>query len=259
MPTSRLYPSDPIHGRVAHDIGRKIVSGAIPQGANLPRESELSEQFSVSRQAIREALKVLAAKGLIVSRRRAGTKVTPRAVWNLLDPDVVAWHPAGEMQAGFHRDLFELRRLIEPAAAALAAQRADESAIERIGASIEAMRGLVGDTERFQKAIVEFHMSVFAASGNDLIERLNIILGPLLAASFRSLPAPFPLEDFENAVAAIEPVYAAIRSRDAEAARAAMESQLLHASEYVENLVTRSAGPSPKEPLRKAGEAAKAN
>ena len=72
MPISRLYPSGPIHGRVAHDIGRKIVSGTIPEGANLPRESELSEQFSVSRQAIREALKVLAAKGLIVSRRDAG-------------------------------------------------------------------------------------------------------------------------------------------------------------------------------------------
>lgn len=258
MPISRLYPSGPIHGRVAHDIGRKIVSGTIPEGANLPRESELSEQFSVSRQAIREALKVLAAKGLIVSRRRAGTRVTPRSAWNLLDPDVVAWHPAGELQVEFHRDLFELRRLIEPAAAAFAATRADDASIARIGESIEAMRAAVTDTPRFQKAVVEFHMSIFAASGNDLIERLNIILGPLLAASFRTLPAPFPVKDFEDAIAAAEPVYTAIRSHNAEAARISMENQLLHASEYVENLVSRTIGGPAKDPAHKAMEPVKA-
>ena len=75
----RLYPSAALHGQVAHDIGRQIVSGTIAEGRFLPREAELSERFGVSRQAVREGLKVLAAKGLVGSRRRAGTYVLPRS------------------------------------------------------------------------------------------------------------------------------------------------------------------------------------
>src|SRR5207244_4849669 len=119
----RLYPAVALHGRVAHEIGRRIVSGAIAEGSLLPRESELAAEHQVSRQAIREALKVLAAKGLVASRRRAGTRVRARAFWNLLDPNVLAWHPAGNVDPTFLNDLVELRQLIEPAAAELAARR----------------------------------------------------------------------------------------------------------------------------------------
>ena len=125
MIEKRLYPSVALHGQVAHEIGRRIVSGAVAEGEFLPRESELAEQFGVSRQAVREALKVLAAKGLVTSRRRAGTFVVPRANWNLLDPDVIAWHPPEKFSPAFLRDIIELRRLIEPAAAAFAAERGE--------------------------------------------------------------------------------------------------------------------------------------
>ena len=77
MRQARLYPSAGVHGHVAHEIGRLIVSGAIPVGAYLPREAELAERYGASRQAVREGLKVLGAKGLVASRRRAGTHVLP--------------------------------------------------------------------------------------------------------------------------------------------------------------------------------------
>jgi DNA-binding FadR family transcriptional regulator len=173
-----------LHGRVAHQIGRRVVSGEIPEGALLPREAEFADEFGVSRQAVREALKVLAAKGLVASRRRTGTHVLPRGDWNLLDPDVLAWHAAGRLPPKLLDDLVELRRLIEPAAAALAAERRAETAIAEIAAALDRMEASGGEIDAFNFTDAEFHAAIFAASGNDLIDRLSTILRPLLEASF---------------------------------------------------------------------------
>jgi GntR family galactonate operon transcriptional repressor len=225
----RLYPLAALHGQVAHNIGRRIVSGGIREGEALPREAELSRQFAVSRQAVREALKVLAAKGLVTSRRRAGTHVVPRTSWNLLDPDVLAWHRADALPADFVRDLVELRRLIEPAAAEHAARRGDSKKIAQIGAALEDMRTAVDDRDRFFTADVEFHLAIFAASGNVLIDRLSTILGPLLEASFRMQRDT--AGDPEGLVGIHNAVYDAIVEGDAPRARQAMESLLTTASD----------------------------
>ena len=228
---NRLYPSAGLHGQVAHEIGRRIVSGAIGQGEFLPRESELSEQFCVSRQAIREALKVLAAKGLVNSRRRAGTYVTPRRTWNLLDPDVLAWHPPVELTPDFLSDLVELRRLIEPAAAGFAASRGAPEKVAGIGAALDRMRQTVGDSEAYAAADADFHVAIFAASGNALIDRLSTILGPLFEASFRLHgQAGGPTA---SSVAIHEAVYDAIVARDSVKARRAMETILTLASTQI--------------------------
>jgi DNA-binding FadR family transcriptional regulator len=180
----RLYPSLALHGRVAHQIGRRIVSGQIPEGALLPREAEFADEFDVSRQAVREGLKVLAAKNLVASRRRTGTHVLPRGEWNLLDPDVLAWHSAGRMPPKLVDDLIELRRLIEPAAAALAAERRAAGGLAEIAAALDRMEASGGEIDAFNFADAEFHAAIFAASGNDLIDRLSTILRPLLEATF---------------------------------------------------------------------------
>lgn len=225
MLDKRLYPSGALHGQVAHDIGRRIVSGSIAEGETLPREAELSQQFSVSRQAVREALKVLAAKGLVKSRRRAGTQVLPRSSWNLLDPDILAWHASDTLPPGFLDDLVEIRRLIEPAAAAYAASRGEPLKLAHIADALDSMRAAANDVERLYAADVAFHLAVFAASGNTLIDYLSTILAPLLEASFRLQHGAGHVPP-ELVLSMHQSVYDAIKGGDSVTARTAMESLL---------------------------------
>src|SRR3569832_901286 len=126
-----------IHGSIAHELGVAIVTGRRLPGATLPGEVEFSEQLQVSRSAYREAVRILAAKGLGESRPKAGTRVSERSRWNLLDPDVLAWTFEGEPSDEFIRDLFELRMIVEPAAAELAARRRDAGDLARMGHALE--------------------------------------------------------------------------------------------------------------------------
>ncbi len=218
-----LYPSRALHGRVVHTIGRQIVTGAIHEGQTLPREADLAEQYQVSRQAIREALKVLAAKGLVSTRRRAGTAVASRSDWNLLDSDIIAWHHPRDLPVDFLTDLIELRLLVEPAAAALAAERRDSAQMKRIATAMTDMRRTASDPD-WMAADVEFHVAIAVASGNTLIERLSRILAPLLEASMKGQGNLAPsLEVAIDVHAAIE---AGIAARDPERARKAMEAML---------------------------------
>ncbi|HVY20415.1 MAG TPA: FadR/GntR family transcriptional regulator [Bauldia sp.] len=233
MSERRLYPSGGIHGQVAHSIGGRIVSGEIAEGTFLPREAELAEQFAVSRQAVREALKVLAAKGLVQSRRRTGTRVLPRASWNLFDPDVIAWHPAASFAPRLLNDIAELRILIEPAAAEYAATRGDRAAIEVIGATLSAMRENVDKADAFREADADFHAAMFAASGNEFIAHLADILGPLLRESFRLQDQVRGIDIAKIVLPRHEAVFAAIVARDGNEARRAMETLLTAASREV--------------------------
>lgn len=209
------------------------MSGDIAEGRLLPREATLAEQFSVSRQAVREALKVLAAKGLVVSRRRTGTCVLPRSSWNLLDPDVLAWHPPQRLATRLLADIEELRRLIEPAAASFAATRGDDAGIAAIGAALEEMRRTTSTPAAFRNADAGFHVAVFAASGNEFIGRLSDILGPLLQASFRLQHEAGGTDIGESVVPLHEAIYQAIVAHDGEAARQQMENLLEVASRQI--------------------------
>lgn len=188
----------------------------------LPRESELAEIFGVSRQAVREALKVLAAKGLVTSRRRTGTQVQLRQAWNLLDPDVLAWHPIESLPPKFFQDLGELRRVVEPSAAAFAASRGTPGAIAEIRDALEEMRSAVADPASFNLADIRFHMAIFSASGNELFERLAFVIRPLLETTFHAQS-----ERRTSTQGLIGPhlaVYNAIAARETERARTEMET-----------------------------------
>ncbi len=113
-----------LHGTIARDIGVRIVSGKIAPGRVLEGEIEASERLKVSRTAYREAVRILAAKGLIESRPKLGTRVSEPHCWHLLDPDVISWIFTGTPDERLLRALFELRTIVEPAAAALAAAEA---------------------------------------------------------------------------------------------------------------------------------------
>lgn len=235
---------------MAHHIGRRVVDGTIPEGTFLPREAELAQHHGVSRQAVREALKVLAAKGLVVSRRRTGTRVQPRAQWNLLDPDVLAWHPPERLPPDFVRDLAELRRAIEPLAAEMAAARATEEQVEEMRRCLEAMRATIENREAFIEADVSFHTAVAAASGNLLFDRLGAMYQPLLGASFA---LQGKLRSREMVISATLPqhtaVFEAIAARDTKAARDTMAALVEAAGVEVSRIpwdrLTDSAAGSP--------------
>ena len=114
---------DRLFGQVAQKLAVTIITGAVRAGELLPNEDDLRSDISVSRTAYREAVKVLTAKGLVEARPKSGTRAAPRDRWNLLDPDVLSWHFEADPNEKFIRDLFELRRFVEPSAARLAAQR----------------------------------------------------------------------------------------------------------------------------------------
>ncbi len=238
MRHKRLYPSVALHGQVAHEIGQQIVSGAIAEGDFLPREAELAAHHKVSRQAVREALKVLAAKGLVSSRRRAGTSVLPRTQWNLLDPDVLAWHPPGSITPEFLNDLIELRRLIEPGAAAFAAARSNHERTARLKAALEGMRANMGDVGGFYDHDTEFHAALFAASGNSLLDRLGDVISAVLQTSFDIQSKTRP--SFVLAVEQHATVVAAIEARDPAAAERAMEAILAVAHHEVAEITRRT-------------------
>src|SRR6476469_8088647 len=138
MTKRRTYPRRGLYGAVVHEIGVRIVDGELKPGETLPDNGFLDE-LEVSRTVVREAVKVLAAKGLVESRPKVGTRVRPRRDWNLLDPDVLAWQVEAGADASFLDQALELRRMIEPAAARLAADRADESQIAGLYAACEEM------------------------------------------------------------------------------------------------------------------------
>jgi GntR family galactonate operon transcriptional repressor len=244
--TSRLYPQTAVHARIAHEIGRRIAGGDIAEGELLPRETELQEEFSASRQAVREALKVLGAKGMIVARKKMGTLVQARSAWNMLDPDVLAWHAAHTLPEQVLRDLVEMRRLIEPSAAAFAAERATPKERERIGEALTRMRARLNEPEGFYQADIEFHLAIFAASGNCLIDRMSTILGPLLAASFRLQRKSS--RSFGKGFDVHASVFEAISQRDPSAARAAMERLLDRAITEVFTEELAETGPGATQP-----------
>ncbi|WP_236796908.1 FadR/GntR family transcriptional regulator [Amycolatopsis sp. GM8] len=174
-----LGPHRTIHGRVVEWLGRRIVSGELPAGAQLPNEAELAAQLDVSRGGVREAVKALAAKGLVEPRPRLGTRVLPRDQWNLMDREVINWH-GRVANPDFLEALLELRLMVEPGAAQLAAERATDEQIATLGEAYVRMEAhapaLPDGEDAFVDADLAFHLTLLKASGNQLIEQLGRLL-----------------------------------------------------------------------------------
>nr|WP_315762768.1 FCD domain-containing protein [Sphingomonas sp. Y38-1Y] len=166
-----------LRGAVANYLGTAIVSGEIAPGERLSGEVANAEALDVSRSAYREAVQVLTAKGLVESRPKAGTRVLPRHRWNLLDPEVLAWAFAKEPDMNVVRDLFELRAIVEPAAARLAAERRDKADIKAMRDALAAMRRFTLATDPGRVADREFHDAILRATRNDALFALSAGIG----------------------------------------------------------------------------------
>jgi len=174
-----------VHEFLANKLGSEIVGGIHPPGTLLPNETELRGRFGVSRTALREALRVLSAKGLIVSRTKVGTRVRAKADWNMLDPDVLAWHLQAAPSEDFVTNLFQLRQMVEPQAAALAAQACDGETLKRIDAAFADMVRYQDGSGDLIDADLRFHQAILEATGNHFIGALGGLIHAALIGSFQ--------------------------------------------------------------------------
>lgn len=210
-----------LHSDVLWQLGFAIVSGRYEQGSILPPDGELLEQFGVSRTVLREALKTLAAKGLIEARARIGTRVLPRNRWNLFDADVLAWHFELGPEVTFLRSLAEVRIGIEIEAAALAAERRTD---EQAEAMLEAVNLMEASTtpEEFARHDLQFHKLVAEASANPFMASISALVEMALTAAFTiSSPVNEPTA-LAQTVGVHRAIASAIHEGDAQAARDAM-------------------------------------
>lgn len=210
-------PYRTMHEHVLDRIGMEIVGGAPPAGGTLDPEHILAGRLGVSRGAIREAAKALAAKGMVELRPRTGTRVLPRSSWNLLDRRVLWWMEQTDSES-LTVHLTEVRRLIEPGAAALAAERnlkEEAAALMRVYQAMEQAHQH-GDFPGFTKADIEFHHTLLRLTHNPLLTSLNSSLEVALQATFETtsqapggIDATLPLHHrVVEAVAAHEPARA---------------------------------------------------
>lgn len=211
-----------LHGAIAHKLGAAIVSGEYAPGDRLEGEVAFSETLNVSRSAYREAVQVLVAKGMVESRTKAGTRVLPRSRWNLLDPDVLAWAFTGEPDIDFIRDLFELRKIVEPAAASLAAQRRDREDLKAMKTALTAMRKHSLATEAGRTADRDFHNALLQATRNEAVVALSASIGAAVSwtTQFKQRARALPRNPIPDHVR----VYDAIAAGDSDAASEAMRN-----------------------------------
>lgn len=169
-----------------HAIGQRIVDGRLQAGELLPTEAQLGHEFDMSRPSLREGLRALASKGLVESRTRRGTMVCPKTSWDILDADVLGWMANAPPDHEYLMALLELRTIIEPAAARLAAQRASPRQILDIERAYSAMAAsLPDDVESCCQHDLELHEGIIAAAANVFLSRFAAVIRTALLSSFR--------------------------------------------------------------------------
>ena len=210
-----------VHSQIAREIGTAIVSGQLRPGHVLDNEIEASSRRHVSHTAYREALRILSAKGLIHSRPRRGTRVSEVSEWHLLDNDVLVWLFSGTPQPEVIHGLFELRTIVEPAAASIAALRRTPEQLLEMEAALQGMAFHTLHRAEGRKADKAFHAALLAGTKNPfLVSLTNGVTAAVDALTQYKLRLARverdPVPDHRH-------VYEAVAAQDADAARAAME------------------------------------
>ena len=238
-----------LHHILAQDIGARILKGEFAPGSLLPKEAEWSRTFGVSRTAVREAIKMLMAKGLIVSRPKIGSRVQPRSSWNLLDRDVLAWYCAATDYRHFLASMQQVRHILEPEAAALAATNHTLAQLRSIEAAFAEMRD-ADSLAAWNAADVRFHLAILAAAGNELLVPLGFLIESALGNMFDYTAQHN--ENMRQVLPLHEDILRAIVQRRPDAARQAAR-RLLTDTDRVIGLSDSGAGPKPTTTNRKSG------
>lgn len=224
-----------LHGQVVNLLGERIIKGELAPGERIDLDG-LLEELKISRTVLRESIKVLTEKGLLEARPRYGTYVTERKEWRLLDEDVMSWRSAGEPDALLVHELGEVRQIFEPSAARLAAVRRTERQLYAMAVALTSMQASVaaGKAGEIADADAAFHRAILGASGNELLERFEVMLEPALHARNRLMvhqnSGHVFLEHHGN-------VYRAIADGDGDAAFTAMATLTSAAMVDAENII----------------------
>lgn len=209
-----------LQGSLAQQLAVMILSGELAEGHVFPSELDYAEQIGMSRSALREAFRMLAAKGLVESRPKAGTRVAPRRQWSLLDPDLLAWQFEAKPSLKFVIDLFELRMVVEPNAAAFAAERRSEGQLKVMREALDmmALYGLATEKGRF--ADQRFHMTMMEATQNEAMIALasSILAAIAWTTIYKQRNRALPRDPIPEHRALLD----AIAASDIEGARTAM-------------------------------------
>lgn len=219
-----------VHATLADEIGRRIVHGEYPPGSILPNEAQWTQAFEASRSAVREAIKILMAKGLLSSRPKVGSRVEPRERWNLLDRDVLGWYATSPDTVGFLRTVQEFRYILEPEATAFAAVRRSEEQMAEISKACLEM-GNAPTLSARTEADTRFHLTILQAAGNDLL----VPLGVLIESAFRHLFTYTGREeqDLQHAQGLHEAIERNIRLQRPAAARSAVRKLLANTDKII--------------------------
>lgn len=232
-----------VHGQTVAALAGRILSGDLPEGATLDLMA-LREELDVSLTALREALKILSAKGLVDARQKRGTFVRPKAFWNMFDVDVMRWRSAGPPDMDLLENLTEVRSVIEPAAARMAADRATDDDIADMTAALERMADASVDAV---EADLEFHRALFGATHNQLLMEMQRVLANGLAMRDKVVHGA----EADDPVPSHRKVLNAIRDQDSTGAEQAMRDLLDKANEDFDRIAS---GGGPKKPKpRRAG------
>jgi DNA-binding FadR family transcriptional regulator len=221
-----------LHGNLLDALGAAIVSGEYRPGQVLTLEG-VSAQHGVSRSVAREAIRVLESMGMVASRRRVGITIQPSQSWNVFDPTLIRWRLGSGDRAAQLISLSELRRGFEPAAAALAARRANPHQCRIMAAAVSDMvvHGRSGDLEAYLLADKIFHQTLLEASGNEMFRALNGVVAEVLTG--RTHHGMMPATPNPAAIELHDEVARAIRMRDEAAAERAMRAIIDEATSAV--------------------------
>ncbi len=209
-----------LHGTIARQLGIAILAGEHKPGDLLDSEIAASEQFAVSRTAYREAVRILAAKGLVDARPKVGTRINPQSKWNLLDPDVLEWTFESEPDIALLNSLFELRNVVESAAAGLAAARRSMAQLKAMRTALDGMAQYTLATPEGRQADLDFHTTLLEATDNPFIISLTSGVSAAISTTtiFKQRKRPLrrdPLPDHLR-------VFTAIADKDCAKAQKAM-------------------------------------
>lgn len=212
------------HSYVVHEMGLAIISGQFPIGSILPGDGDLGQRFGVSRTVIRESMKTLSAKGLVIARSRVGTRVREKSNWNMMDAEILGWHFEAGADEVFLNHLSDMRLSFEPHAAALAATNASAEDIERLFDLSRDMANASHAREKFTEIDLQFHFAVLQASKNPFMQSVGSLIEAALLGIFEISSPEADSMRIDEVAADHHAIAQAIADKDIIGAKAAMEN-----------------------------------